>query len=366
MDPAVRIIDANANRAREALRVMEDAARFALDDHDLCEQLKKLRHDLRSALDLLGLGRSRLVAHRDTLSDVGTGVWTVDELQRVGVADVVKAAAARLTEALRSIEETAKTLRDPESDEGMRLIESIRYAAYTLERRLVLAFGTGRARQWRLCILISEAICTKHAWDDVARQAVQTGADCIQLREKTLTDKELFRRAKRLVEIARSAGAAAIINDRPDIAILAGADGVHLGQRDLPILEVRSLVGASDLLIGASASSLDEARAAVQSGADYFAVGAMFPTRTKRDPTVVGPALIREVRAVSVLAARPMLAIGGITPANAAPLVEAGCKGLAVSGCVCGAEDPGAVVQELLTIIEAAVPQDSAAEDHFA
>lgn len=364
MDAAVRIIDANANRAREALRVMEDAARFALDDQDLCSQLKKLRHDLRTALDSLGLDRSRLVAHRDTLHDVGTGVWTAQELRRTGVGSVVKAASSRLTEALRSIEETAKTLRDDdEADQAIRLIESIRYAAYTIERRLVLAFGTGRCPQWRVCVLVTEGLCTKMGWEDVTREAVQAGADCVQLREKSLGDKELLRRARRIVEIARSAGAAAIINDRPDVAILSKADGVHLGQGDLPLDEVRRLAGGEDFFVGASASNLDEVRFAVQHGADYFAVGTMFPSTTKSKPTITGPGLVREVRAMAVLSARPMLAIGGISPANIASLVEAGCPGVAVSGCVCSAENPGDVVRTLLAAIESAKPIEGETTD---
>ncbi len=363
MDAAVRIIDANANRAREALRVMEDAARFALDDQEVCTQLKKLRHDLRTALDSLGLDRSRLVAHRDTLNDVGTGVWTAQELRRTGVGSVVKAAASRLTEALRSIEETAKTLReDEESDQAIRLIESIRYAAYTIERRLVLAFGTGRCPQWRVCVLVSESLCTKLSWEDVTREAVAAGADCVQLREKGFGDKELLRRARRFVEIARAAGASAIINDRPDVAILAEADGVHLGQSDLPLDDVRRLPGGEDFFVGASASNLDEVRFAVQHGADYFAVGTMFPSTTKAKPTITGPGLVREVRAMAVLSARPMLAIGGITPANVSSLVEAGCPGVAVSGCVCGAEHPGDVVRVLVEALTSA-PEPEPPED---
>lgn len=349
INPLARIIDANANRAREALRVMEDAARFGLDDARLSATLKSLRHDLRNAIDALagaGLDRGTLLSARDTDHDVGTALSTRAEHTRADLRDVALAASSRLTEALRSIEEAAKAL----PADGAA-IELLRYRAYTAERDLGLAFGAGGAPQWRLCVLITASLCTHHSWEEIARRAVEAGADCLQLREKDLEGAELLSRARRLVSIAGAADV--IINDRPDIALLAGARGVHLGQTDLPVAEARRLAGFR-LLIGASTANTDHALAATQAGADYCGVGPMFATTTKHKPVLSGPAYLREYLANPILSQRPHLAIGGVNPGNIDELAAAGCRGVAVSSAVCSAKDPAAACRALIQGLKSA------------
>lgn len=348
MHPSLpRLIDAAANRAREALRVMEDLARFVLDDADLCADLKSLRHDLAAALRA-GPDPLALLASRDTPGDVGTTISTDAEYHRPNLPAVAAAASKRLTEALRSIEECFKVDggQSADGDRGAKAIEALRYRAYTVEKRLLLALGTGRAAQWRLCVLVTESMCTHLPWEDVVRQSIEGGADCIQLREKSLADAELLRRAHRVVAIAHEMGAAAVINDRPDIALLSGADGVHLGQDDLPIDHVRRLAGSA-LLIGVSTGSMDQALAAVRAGADLCGVGPMFPTTTKHKPTLAGPAYLREYLTNPATARVPHLAIGGITPENIAQLAEAGCRGVAVSSAVVNEQRPAVACRAL-------------------
>jgi thiamine-phosphate pyrophosphorylase len=343
MNPLLRIIDANANRAREALRVMEDVARFGLDDAALCERLKHLRHALRTALDQPPLDPLLLLASRDVAGDEGRDVKTAAERTRAGLRDLAAAAAARLTEALRSIEEAAKAVGADASP-----IESLRYRAYEAGQVLLMALPSGLCPQWRLCVLLTESLC-RGPWEDVAAAAIRGGADCLQLREKTLEDSELLARARALVAIARDSDppVSVVVNDRPDIALLTGADGVHLGQADLPVAEVRALAG-SGLLVGVSTSHPAEARAAVRSGADYCGVGPMFATTTKHKPSLSGPDYLRAYLGEPVLTACPHLAIGGITPANVALLRNAGCRGVAVSSAVCSAENPEAACRALL------------------
>lgn len=351
MPPVLRIIDANANRAREALRVMEDAARFLLDDAALAEPIKRLRHDLAGALS----GVVNLEAHRDTPGDVGTAITTSAEQSRAGVAEVALAAGKRLSEALRSIEEYAKTLPPP--PEGRRAdigphdgvaikIEQLRYRGYEIERQLNVALSACRAKQWRVCLLLTESLC-KLPWQDVLEKSLDAGVDCVQLREKNLEASEWLDRASYVAECCRAAGAASIINDRPDIAYLSGADGVHLGQTDLPPEAVRKLVG-SQLLIGVSTSNLAEARAAQAAGADYVGVGPMFPTTTKHKPVLAGPAYLRDYLADEKLRALPHLAIGGITPDNLGELTAVGVRGIAVSSVVCGSDRHGAMTDKLI------------------
>lgn len=335
MNKVLRILDANANRAREALRVMEEAARFLLDDAQLTTTLKQIRHDLTAQLARI----DGLEAARDTPGDVGTRIATASEGERASEIQVVIAAGKRLSEALRAIEEYGKTI-DPEFAAA---VEQLRYRGYDVEQRLNRAMTAPVAPQWRLCVLISESLCPGGDWLGVAAAAIDGGADCIQLREKNLDGGELLTRARQLIELCRPRHVSAIINDRPDIALLAGADGVHLGQTDLPCTQVRRLVG-SHLLIGVSTSCLPQAEQALRDGADYCGVGPMNQTTTKHKDHIVGPDYLRQYVGWNKL---PHLAIGGITPDNIGELVDAGAAGVAVSSAICAADDPRAVAQAM-------------------
>ncbi len=344
MGSVLRILDANANRAREALRVMEEAARFILDDRALSEVCKTLRHDLTAALAALG----DLTASRDTPADVGTALTTAGEAHRGSIAEVAAAAGKRLSEALRALEEYGKLI-----DAGAAgRIEQLRYRGYDLEQRLDRALQHTRGRQWRLCVLITESLCRQGDWLAVATAAIEGGADCLQLREKTLEGGPLLRRARKLVELARPRGVGVVVNDRLDVALAAEADGVHLGQGDLPCREARQLAGGR-LLIGVSTSDLAEAQQAMADGANYCGVGPMFATTTKQKDRIVGPAYMRTF--VGALPGVPHLAIGGITVDNAGQVIAAGGRGLAVSSAVCGAADPAAAVRALRAVCAGAV-----------
>jgi thiamine-phosphate pyrophosphorylase len=337
-DAAVlRLIDANANRAREALRVMEDYARFVLDDGILSRSLKEVRHELREAMaDVL----PDAILHRDTPGDVGTKIGTSSESIRSGLGDVVVAAGKRLSEALRAIEEYAKTI-DPTSSAR---VEALRYRAYELERRLALtvrAAACGFA-DVRLYVLITESVC-KGDWFQAAERALEGGADCLQLREKTMDSGELLRRAKRLVTLCREFGVPCIINDRPDIAVLAGADGVHVGQDDLPAAEARKIVGARRI-VGVSTHRIEHARQAVLDGADYVGVGPFFRSSTKPRDFTAGPKYAREVAEQIRI---PAVAIAGITAANVDEVLATGMKAVAVSAAVLAADDVAAAAREL-------------------
>jgi thiamine-phosphate pyrophosphorylase len=358
---ALRILDANTNRAMEAARTLEDAARFALGDPSLSAGCKNLRHALRAALAPLDSPAGTLLAARDTPADPGTSLSTPSESRRPDLAAVCLAAGKRLGEALRVIEETAKTL-----DRGAAAaasIKQLRYAAYDLEQRIVLALvRRARATQWPLCVLITESLCTHHPWEHVAATAIRAGTPCLQLREKGLPDRELLSRARALVQLARTTPlggdqyrrATIIINDRADIALAAGADGVHLGQDDLPIAAARAIAsGAPAFLIGVSTANLEQARRALDQGADYVGLGPVFPSATKPKEHLAGVGYLRAFLQLDAQRAddappTPHLAISGITPRNVGELVAAGCRGVAVSSCVCSAPDPGQACRELL------------------
>jgi thiamine-phosphate diphosphorylase len=162
---------------------------------------------------------------------------------------------------------------------------------------------------------------------------------------------EIVRHVRDVLEIARPRGVSVIVNDRVDVALAAGADGVHVGQTDLSVHDVRRVAGRS-LIVGVSTHDLNEARRAVEDGADYCGVGAMFHTSTKqRQPS--GIAYLRAF--IERYPSMPHLAIGGIDSANIAQLVDAGARGVAVSSAICGADDPGAATHAITSAFDAAL-----------
>ena len=172
----------------------------------------------------------------------------------------------------------------------------------------------------------------------------------IQLREKEWPSGQLLPLAERLRDRCRRAGATFIVNDRVDLAVAVGADGVHLGQDDLPPRAARALLRPG-MVLGRSTHSVGQAREAQADGADYIAVGSMFPTRTKPDFQLVGPELIRAIRPET---RSPLVGIGGVTRENVAEVIRAGADGVAVISAVCGAPDPAAATREFLAAIRAA------------
>lgn len=332
-----RIIDANANRVREALRVLEDAARFVLNDASLSEECKTLRHNFTAVMNEFDY----LIHDRDTPGDVGTQITTEGEERRGRVDDIVLAAGKRLGEALRSIEEYLKLI---DVDAGAQ-VKQLRYRAYDIEKKFATRLGmihSGPA-QWKLCLLLTAELCPNNDWRRVAEAALDAGCDCIQLREKNLSDRELVERANELRALTKGRSAL-IINDRADIAKLCGADGVHLGQNDMRIRDVRRLYSWM-LRIGVSAHDMKEVDAA-EDCADYLGIGTMFPSPSKPDLSVMGPAFLAAV--LEKYPNLPHLAIGGITLDNIDHLVRAGCKGVAVSSAICGAKDPGDVTAAMI------------------
>ncbi len=185
--------------------------------------------------------------------------------------------------------------------------------------------------------------------EEILDATIAGGCRMIQLREKEWPSGRLLSLAERLRDRCRRAGVTFIVNDRVDLAVAVGADGVHLGQDDLPTLAARPLLRPG-MVLGRSTHSIAQAREAQAEGADYIAVGSMFPTQTKPDFQLVGPELVRAVRPQ---AKTPLIGIGGITRENVAEVIRAGADGVAVISAVCGASDPAAATREFLAAIRA-------------
>jgi len=189
---------------------------------------------------------------------------------------------------------------------------------------------------------------------DIVRAAVAGGATCVQLREKECSTRQFVAEALAVRELLTGTGVPLIINDRIDVALAVGADGVHLGQTDMHIADARRVVGSS-MLIGISAECVEDAVRAQAEGADYIGISPVFSTPTKTDTAPAlgldGVALIRSV--VSL----PMVGIGGIGPANAAEVIRAGCDGVAVVSAIVSAPNPREAAAKLKAIIRAAKEQ---------
>lgn len=208
--------------------------------------------------------------------------------------------------------------------------------------------GSGRA-SLRLMVLTHPAPASGRPLVDVVGECLEAGATAIQLRDKEAADEELYDQAVRLVELTRAADALLIVNDRFDIALAVGADGVHLGPEDLPV-EVVRLHAGDELLIGYSTDSPVAAVLAANAGADYLGVGAVYETRSKHGLAgeAIGPERVGDVLHAAGL---PGVGIGGITPDNAAEVLATGA-GVAVLSAVMHAERPGDVVRRLASLAE--------------
>ena len=193
---------------------------------------------------------------------------------------------------------------------------------------------------------------TDRAWtgsQPLARQveaALQNGATCLQLREKALDPAAFLEEARQMTLLCGRYGVPLIINDNVEVALACGAAGVHLGQQDMPIAQARRMAGP-DLILGASAHTVQEALEAQAAGADYLGVGAVFSTSTKADASPLPLTTLREIcAAVSI----PVVAIGGITETNLLQLTGCGAAGVAVVSAIFGAPDPGAATARLVQL----------------
>ena len=195
----------------------------------------------------------------------------------------------------------------------------------------------------KLYVLLTESLC-RGDWYETAEAALAGGAGAIQLREKQLADIELLDRARRIRELCQRHEALLIVNDRPDVALAAGAHGVHLGQDDLSVSEARRILGAK-CIIGVSTHTVEQAQAALADMPDYVAVGPMFASRTKPQDHIAGPETLAGVRRLTSL---PLVAIGGITLENAVQCAPA--DALAVCSTVIGADDVASATRELLQV----------------
>lgn len=343
MQEVLRILDANLNRAREGLRTAEEYARFILHDSAAQQSLKAVRRKLEELIRALGPAAPALLAARDVAGDVGLDLGA--SATRRTSADVAAAGVKRAQEALRVIEEYAQLVAAAAAAPAAQA----RYALYEAEQRLfhnAPSSQLARLAKQPLMVIITRRLC-HGSWRTLLEDLLEAGARCFQLREKRLSARDFSEYATQFVERARRRDALTIINDRADVALASQADGVHLGQEDLPLSTARRILGRG-ALIGMSCHSPEEAQAAAAQGADYIGLGAMYDTRTKSVSKVSGPSLLKAVVPALSL---PIYAIGGIKAQNVGELGEAGARHVAVCSAIIRSRTPAKAYTDMVNAL---------------
>lgn len=325
-----RILDANLDRAREGLRIVEEWCRFGLNDGETASICKNLRQELAQ------WHSNQLRIARDTPNDPITDVTHPQEVERESIEDLLQANICRVQEALRVLEEYGK-LYDVEFAGAMK---QIRYQVYTLESQLL-----GQCR-WQL-LQSAKLYLVTSPMDNLlttVESALQGGLTLVQYRHKDNHDLVKLKEAYKLKQLCQKYESLFIINDRIDLAIAVNADGVHLGQTDFPVGLARQMLGQSKI-IGKSTTNAQEMAKAIADGADYIGVGPVYETPTKAGKK---PAGLEYVRYVQKNATIPWFAIGGINLDNIGDVIKAGAQRVAVVREIMCAENPQEVTRNLI------------------
>ena len=344
--PTLRIIDVNLNRIGEGLRLLEDVARLVLDDRALTQQLKTMRHELVISDRSL---YQQLLQARDAEGDVGVNIEVPGEEKERELPTMVMANARRVQESLRTMEELTKIPGGiPKLDSEK--FKQARFNLYSIEQALLSKLlRRDKTKQISgLYVIIDTQALKGRSHVEAATQAIRGGAKAIQLRDKLLSKKELLPIAQELKNLCAEHNVLFIINDYLDLALAADADGLHLGQDDLPIRVARKLLPI-DKILGSSTTTVDQAVAAESEGADYIAVGSIYPTSSKETAKVVGLDRLSQIRQAVTL---PLMAVGGITKDNAGEVMTAGANSVAIISAILQAEDIEAATRQIVDTVE--------------
>lgn len=331
----LRLIDANVNRGREGIRTAEDYIRFTVGQGVWAARLKIIRHGLTGTIN-------RHFALRDLVCSRNVGTDPLrpesNEPPPSSHGDDARTVALRglkrAQEALRVLEEFCRSAYPAASVD----LSQCRYACYEAEQWLIAVSPAMQVVSAApVYVLLTERLCSKGLFE-TTREILKGGIRVLQVREKEVSHRANFTRVHDLLKLIHEYGAVLICNDDPALALASEADGVHLGQDDLPPLAVRKVVGQK-LIVGRSTHSAEQALKAVnEEGVDYVAIGSMYDTTTKPERQLVGPALAEQVSALNL--GVPVFAIGGITRERIPELKQAGVKQFAVSSAIISAADP--------------------------
>ncbi len=342
MNAIFRIIDANINRVSEGIRVIEDLFRFRFELIEQTAKLREMRHQLRKSFQPM---EHELINARDASSDVGLTVSSAGRLDnKQGVRQLMTANFKRVQEGLRSLEENLKIAGYYELS---KQIEKFRFEIYTLEKES-RSLGS-RALPGGIYAITAEKFSRGRSNLEVVRHLVNGGVRVIQYREKhgSKSFRQMYLECREISKICREEDVLFIVNDYIELAMLVDADGVHVGQDDIPIEAVRKIAG--DKIIGVSTHSPKQAQQAVAQGADYIGVGPIFATNTKED--VCAPVGIEYLEYVAANIKIPFVAIGGIKAHNIHEVSKRGAGTICLVTEIVGAENISEMMQKLNSIM---------------
>ena len=328
-----QLIDANLDRAREGLRVMEDWCRFGLKRNDFCIQIKDWRQQLGAHHHVI-YRKARL-----TSEDPAMGVAHPLQKSRSTPEDIFIANSSRVQEALRVIEEFTR-ITDPKLS---ALATKIRYKTYEIEIKVL---NTKESMDKKLILKNSSIYLVtnnRKNLKEIVLQALKAGVKIVQYREKLLNDNEKVTQAKDLASLCKKYNSLFLVNDRIDIALAVDADGIHLGQEDIPTKIARRILG-SEKIIGRSTHSLEEIKNAEEEGCDYIGIGTIFSSETKKKLKSIGIDYLKKGLNKTLL---PAFAIGGINSSNIHKLSQINNLRIAISDAIINSKDPFATTEEL-------------------
>lgn len=340
----LRIIDANTNRLMEGLRVVEEIARLMLNDKKITEKIKSLRGKVKQGIALIGKGDD-LINMRDSGSDVGKDMYPASEAERYGISQIITSNIKRAEEASRVLEEFGK-LSDKEAG---RIFKSVRFELYTIEKELAsrLSAVDRRLLDFDLYVVTDPDVLGKRSPVEAVKQAIRGGCKIVQLRDKKASIGQYYNMAKQIAPICRKAGVTFIVNDYLDVCMALDADGIHIGQDDIPVPVARKLLG-NGKIIGLSTHSFDQAMKGIRSGADYISVGPIFSTASKPNTKPLGIDLLRRISSAINKSSKPVpfVAIGGINKDNIREVFKSSPRAAVIRAAI-GPKDIAGAVRKL-------------------
>lgn len=342
MNNIYRIIDANVNRISEGLRVLEDHFRFASVDKPLNDKLRNFRHIVRESLKEYDLN---FISSRESLNDNGLKISQASDIDgKSSPKEFILANFKRVEEALRSVEENLHLMNEHSK---AKIFENIRFEVYELEKQAFSKLNKNLPAG--IYGITAEEFSNGRSNLYVAKEMISAGIKVIQYREKEerKSRRAMLEECREIRKMTRDADVLFIVNDYLDIALLSDAEGIHCGQDDLSVSDIRQL--SSDLMIGISTETPEQGEKAVIDGADYIGIGPVFKTGTKKD--AADPVGLNYLKYAAENINIPFVAIGGIKEHNLEQVLRTKTSSIAIISDITEADDIKAKISSLNEIV---------------
>jgi len=344
----LKILDANLNRSREGLRVCEDILRFLFQDDKLTKRIKTLRHNLTDVFISSSFNKKEIIQHRNIHTDKTKYFNPEQEFSKKNIEEIFESNIQRVQESLRVLEEITKL----EDINLSKEFKTLRFKAYDVEKVFFLIPTMKKVPfnidDLKLYVILDLDWCKNKDIFKITEDLIVENVKTIQLKGGNSTGKELLLIGKRLRNLTMKKNINLIINDRIDICMALKADGVHLGQQDIPISIARRLLG-KEKIIGISTHNVDELYKANKTDADYISIGPIFKSTSKPDLLPIGIDIFNKV---AFAINKPLIAIGGINKININKLYGKNLAGIAVINAILSQENVKLATKELIDKVD--------------